>query len=305
MKIVFIGTSDFGIPTLQRLTANYQIPLVVTRPDRPVGRRKELTPPPLKIWAEKNNIRIEQPEKITNLKSQISNLQPDLILVAAYGQLIPKDILDISKFGAINIHASLLPKYRGATPIQNAILSGEQETGITLIKMDEQLDHGPIVSLKTISIANDDNYTTLHEKLAVLAASLVSDTLPDWFGGKIKAQEQDHSRATYTKIFATPDGKINWSDQARNISRKIRALNPNPGTWTTLDQKNVKILSGTILNHSKIELAGKLYRHNGQLAVKCHDYSLLIDQLIPEGKKLMTGSEYLNGIKNLETKIFL
>lgn len=305
MKIIFVGTTDFGIPTLELLATHYSLQAVVTQPDKPVGRKKILTPPPIKVWAEKNKIKVLQSEKILNLKTEILNLEPDLLLVAAYGQIIPKIILDIPKFGSINIHASLLPKYRGATPIQNSIINGDGQTGVTLIKMDEKMDHGPIIAQTNLTIDEEDNYHTLHKKLGLLAANLVSVTLPKWFAGQIKETPQNHSLSSFTSLLTHKDGRLDWSEPAININNKIRALNPEPGTWTTLDQKNVKILEAKILPETKIELIGKLYKHNGELAIKCQDFSLLIQRLILDGKNEMSGKEFANGLKNLENKIFV
>jgi len=305
MRIIFAGTSQFGIPTLEKLLSlNYQLATVVTQPDKPVGRKQVLTPSPIKVWALKHNIPVEQPEKIGQLQTQISDLKPDLLLVAAYGQIIPKAILDLPRFGSINIHGSLLPKYRGASPIQSAILNGDKETGITLIKMDEQMDHGPIIAKEVLRLSGSETFPELYEKLSHVSAELVSKALPEWFSGRVKAAEQIHTHATYTKLLKRDDGRLDWSSNAREIDQKIRALNPEPGTYTTLDGKTVKILAAETLNESKIELPGKIYNRSGELAVKCLDGSILIKELQPEGKKPMSGKDFLNGLK-LGNKLFI
>ena len=305
MRIIFAGTSQFGIPTLEKLLSlNYQLATVVTQPDKPVGRKQVLTPSPIKVWALKHNIPVEQPEKIGQLQTQISDLKPDLLLVAAYGQIIPKAILDLPRFGSINIHGSLLPKYRGASPIQSAILNGDKETGITLIKMDEQMDHGPIIAKEVLRLSGIETFPELYEKLSHVSAELVSKALPEWFSGRVKAAEQIHTHATYTKLLKRDDGRLDWSSNAREIDQKIRALNPEPGTYTTLDGKTVKILAAETLNESKIELPGKIYNRSGELAVKCLDGSILIKELQPEGKKPMSGKDFLNGLK-LGNKLFI
>lgn len=302
-KIVFIGTTEFGIPTLEKLKD--QLVLVVTQPDKPAGRSQKLTPPPVKVWAEKNNIQVAQSEKILNLKSLILNLEPDLSIVAAYGQIIPQEILDIPKYGSINIHGSILPKYRGASPIQAAIANGDSETGITLIKMDDKMDHGPIIATRTVKIDSRDTYTTLHAKLAFVAAELVQEILSQDKLEEIKFQEQQHDKATFVNLLSKQDGKINWSRPAIEIDRKIRAYNPEPGTWTTLGGKVVKILEAEVMPDHKIELPGKLYVANGQLLVKCLDHGLVLKKVKPEGKNEMTGKDFLNGLKNLNDKIFI
>ncbi|HEX9503370.1 MAG TPA: methionyl-tRNA formyltransferase [Patescibacteria group bacterium] len=304
MKIIFAGTTEFGIPTLEKLKAQHELVLVITQPDKPSGRKQALTPPTIKIWAEKNHIQIAQSENITNLKSQISILQPDLLLVAAYGQIIPGEILQIPKFKSINIHGSLLPKYRGASPIQAVILNLEPTTGITLIKMDEKMDHGPIIAKSEISLNGTETYSELYQKLSVLAADLVVQTLPSWFAGSLKPTEQSHERATFTKLIKRADAKIDWSLSAKQIDANIRALNPEPGTWTNLDGKAVKILKASILKEHKIELPGKIYSTAGQLVVKTLNNSLLIEQIQPDGKPVMSGKDFLNGLKS-NNKLFI
>lgn len=305
MRIIFAGTTDFGIPTLERLKSQYEMPFVISQPDRPFGRDKTLTPPPIKVWAQENGIPVHQPEKLSTIIHQLSAINPDILLVAAYGQIIPKQILDLPKFGSINIHGSLLPKYRGATPVHAAILNGDIKTGITLIIMDALLDHGPIIAAKEVEVNPKETFTSLYRKLSDISADLVSRTLPKWFKHEIKLQEQDESKATYTKLFNYKVGKINWTDLAINIERKIRALNPQPSTWTTLGGKSVKILAAEVVSDNKIELPGKLYTNGKFLMVKCQDTSLRIETIQPEGKKPMSGKDFLNGIKNLETKIFI
>jgi len=303
MRIVFIGTTEFGIPTLDKLKGHYDLALVVTQPDKPVGRKQVLTPPPVKLWAHKLNIPVLQPTKIIEALDQIKELVPDLIIVAAYGQIIPKEVLEVPKFGSVNIHGSLLPKYRGASPIQTAILNGDTKTGITLIKMDEKMDHGPIYTKKTVDIDADDDYPKLYKKLALHAAELVVETLPKIFEG-LQPAEQIHDHATFTKLLDRKDGKIDWTKSAKEVNQKIKALNPEPGTWTTLDGKIIKILKASLLNESKIELPGKIYSQLGQLAVKTLEGSLLIDQIQPEGKSVMSGKDFLNGLKS-GSKLFI
>jgi methionyl-tRNA formyltransferase len=304
-KIIFVGTTEFGIPTLEKLKTLFEIPLIITQPDRPTGRKQTLTPPPIKLWAQKNNIQVSQPEKISDVKSNIKELTPDILLVAAYGQIIPAEILNIAKMGSVNIHGSVLPKYRGPTPIQTAILNNDKDTGITLLKMDEKIDHGPIITAVHIPIRENENFITLYSRLAELSADLCIKSLPDYIDGKLIPREQNHSAATFTKLIAKDDGRIKWTNSAQMIHQQVLALNPEPGTWTRLEEKSVKILKTELLIENKIELAGKLYRSGENLAVKCADFSLKLIEVQPEGKKPMPGSDFLNGLKNLETKIFV
>lgn len=320
MKIVFIGTTEFGMPTLEKISAPpaspseaeraggknfFDIVLIITQPDRPSGRKQTVTPPPIKLWAEKNHIPVLQPEKIINLKSEIKNLNPDLLLVAAYGQLISQDILAIPKFGSINIHGSILPKYRGASPIQTAIANGDNDTGVTLILMDEQMDHGPIIAVKKCVIENNDNYLSLYKKLAGLSADLVMRVLPKWFEKQIIYNPQNEELATYTKMVTKKDIRIHWTDSAQSIHNLIRAYNPEPGPWTMFLDKKINIIETDLINETKIELPGKLYSDSAGLAVKCGDYSLLLKQVQPEGKNKMSGKDFRNGIKSFENKIFI
>jgi methionyl-tRNA formyltransferase len=305
MKIIFVGTADFGIPTLEKLKSLYEIPLIITQPDKPTGRKQALTAPPIKAWAEKNNIRTIQPEKIASAKKNIADVEPDLMIVAAYGQIIPLDVLKVPKKGSVNIHGSLLPKYRGSSPIQAAILNGEQETGITFIEMDEKMDHGPILHQARLAINDNQTFLEIYKLLAQLSAEEMAKFLPDFFAGKTKPVIQNSGQATYTKLITKNDGRIKWTNPAQAIQRQVMALNPEPGTWTILDDKSVKIIKTEVLIENKIELAGKLYRSSGNLAVKCADFSIKLLEVQPEGKKPMTGNDFLNGLKNLDTKIFV
>ncbi len=304
MRIIFAGTSEFGIPTLEKLKSSYELVLVITQPDKPTGRNKILTPPPIKVWAEKNNIKVIQPQKILDSKFQILDSNPDLMIVAAYGQIIPQEILDIPRFKSINIHGSLLPKYRGASPIQAAIMNQDEKTGITLIQMDAKMDNGPIIAKSEFALNGTETFSGLYKTLAMVSADLVMKALPDWFEGKIKPEVQNHPLATFSKMLTRTDARIDWSQPAKKIDALVRALNPEPGTWTTLDGKTVKILKTILLQESKIELPGKIYWHQGQLAVKAIDGSLLIEQIQPEGKQPMSGKDFLNGLKTAN-KLFI
>jgi len=261
LKIIFIGTSQFAAIILDKLCqANLKPVLVITAPDKPVGRKQIITPPPVKLTAEKYGIPISQPKVISNFQFPIS--KPDLIVVAAYGQIIPKEILKIPRYGCLNVHPSLLPKYRGPSPIQAAILNGDKETGVTIIKMTEKVDAGPIISNIKYQISNIKiNYEILHNKLAELGADLLIKTIPLWIKGKIKEKLQDESKASYTKILTKEDGLINWRDPIEKIERQIRAFNPWPGAYTIYRGKMLKILEADIVNNQlilkKVQLEGK------------------------------------------------
>lgn len=277
MKIIFLGTSNFGAIILKKIIEGGYVPsLVVTAPDKPSGRKQIITPPPVKITAQSYELPIEQPEKIKNLTLEIRNLNPDLIITAAYGQIVPQEILDIPKFGSLNVHPSLLPKYRGASPVQSAILNGDKKTGVTIMLMDSMMDHGPIIAQKETSIGDNENFAKLHDRLAIIGGELLLDTIPDWINGKIEARHQNESDAVYTKTLKKEDGLIDWSKPANAIERQIRAFSPWPGTYTFW-KKNKKDMRLKILE-SFIE-----------------DDKLILVQVQPEGKKPMTFAEFLRG----------
>ncbi|MCL5795059.1 MAG: methionyl-tRNA formyltransferase [Patescibacteria group bacterium] len=263
-RIIFLGTPEFSLPSLQALIddARFEVCAVITEPDRPAGRGKILTPPPVKILANKYNIPVFQPEKLSVISSQLSVLKPDVAVVVAYGQIIPKEILDIPKFGFVNIHPSLLPKYRGSTPIQSAILNGDAKTGVSLIKIDEKMDHGPILAQQELKLSII-NYqlSILSKKLAELGAQLLLNNLTKYLEGKITPRSQDHKKATFTKMLKKSDGQINWQEPAEIIERKIRAYNPWPGCFTYLDKKRLKILKahlkGNKLVFDEVQMEGK------------------------------------------------
>lgn len=269
MKIIFMGTPEFSATILTALlNSDYEIAAVITNPDAPVGRKQILTPSPVKVVAEKNKIPIIQPEKMRDFNV-------DLAIVAAYGKIIPKHILDIPRYGTINVHPSLLPKYRGASPIQNAILNGDKKTSVTIMKLDKEMDHGPILAQEEFPIADSDTYESLSQKLAMMGAELLTKTIPDYVSGKIKPVEQKHAEATYTKIIKKEDGKIDWSKSAAEIERMIRAFYPWPTAWTTWNSKVLKILEAEVRNE--------------KLAIK---------KLQLEGGKILSIKEFLNGHKD-------
>lgn len=276
MKYVFFGTPEFATSILGKLiTEGFMPSAVVCNPDRPVGRKKIVTKPPTKILAEKYAILVFQPEDMIDLKAEnykLKALKPDFFVVAAYAKIIPKEVLGIPRLGTIGVHPSLLPKYRGASPIQSAILNGEAETGVTLYLMDEKMDNGPILGLRTLDLGLSETYETLLKKLAELGGDLLVETLPKFLAGEIVPEPQDRSQATFTKKFTAEDGFVNPEDlesaengknpeNAKTIERKIRALNPEPGVWTLRNGKRLKLLEAWIENGklilTKIQIEGK------------------------------------------------
>jgi methionyl-tRNA formyltransferase len=288
MNYVFFGTPQFAAIILEKLIKAGLLPqVVVCNPDKPVGRKKIITPPATKLLAQKYNIPILQPESLTDVKSQLSKVNCQFFVVAAYSEIIPKEILEIPRLGAIGVHPSFLPKYRGPSPIQTAILNGDEETGVSLFLMDEKVDHGPILATSHLLLANSDNYETLSKKLAELGAELLIKTLPDFVTGKITPLAQDESQATYTKKFKTEDAYIEpkdleiaqqeGGDTAIEIDRKIRALNPEPGTWTLQNGKRMKILEAELIS-------GKLRRPDG-VGAPTYASALKLKKIQFEGKK--------------------
>lgn len=273
-KIVFMGTPEFAVPVLLHLAKNgYNLVGVITQPDRPSGRQMINTPPPIKLEAEKLNLPIYQFAKLDAAAiAKIAKLEPDLIIVAAYGNFLPKKLLELPKHGCLNLHPSLLPKYRGASPVATAILNGETKTGVSIILLDEEMDHGPIVAQTETEILEDDDGASLLYSLACEGADLLIKILPDHLAGKIMPQAQDDNEATLTKMFDKADGEIDWQKPPREINSKVRALYPWPGAWTDITGKRVKIL--------KTHLEGE---------------ELFIDFVKPEGKEKMRYDEYLNG----------
>lgn len=308
IKIVFVGTPRFGEIILNRILEKGIRPyLVITSPDKPVGRKQVLTPPPVKEVALKHKIPFIQPEKIENTISEMREKNPDLILVASFGQIIPKEILDIPKFGALNIHPSLLPEYRGPSPIQQAILDGKKETGVTIIKMTEKVDAGPVIAQKKIKIGNL-GYKELEKKLAVLGADLLMEILPQWIEGKIEPKEQDEAKATYTKIIKKEDGRIDWSEPAEIIERKMRAFEEWPQIYTFLEKKRYIILAGKAQKEIKGGPKGdfgKIYfAPDDKIAVRCKNSYFIIEKIKPESKKEMKIEDFLKGHLDIIGKKF-
>lgn len=298
LNILFIGTSSFAVPALKELkNNNLNILAVITQPDRPAGRKKELSPSPIKIEAEKYGLRVLQPEKISEIADEIKMLNPHLTVMVSYGQIIPQEIIDIPKYGTINIHPSLLPKYRGPSPIQAAILNEDQQTGITIMLVDGKMDHGPIIASKKIKIETKD-YPKLHDELSIIGAKLLIEIIPGYIGGNITAKEQDDNKATYTKIITKEDGKINWLKNAKKIAAQIKALRPWPGTWCNMNEsKKIKIISASVLEEkSKNRDYGKLFlTPEKKPGVLCGTGSLILERVQPEGKAEMDGAEFFRG----------
>jgi methionyl-tRNA formyltransferase len=301
IKVIFVGTPEFAIPSLQSLLRNtdFKVEAVITQPDMPVGRKQVLTAPPVKLLAQECGIPVLQPQKISQITDQIRALQPDVIVVVAYAQIIPESILNIPKYGCVNVHGSLLPKYRGASVIQAAILNNESKSGITIMLMDTNLDTGPILSQTEISLDKNITADQLYDQLSALGGKNLTHTLKEYISGKIKPQAQDNSQASYVRQLKKQDGLIDWTKSAAEIECFIRAMNGWPSAWTWVKGKQLKIIN---VQRQPIEInaqkPGKTFTYNNGLAVQCGQDSLIIFGLQIEGKKEMTTQEFLNGNKD-------
>ena len=300
IRVIFMGTPDFALLGLKRLAQEpaFKIVGVFTQTDKPVGRRQTLTPPPVKDLAKQFKLKVFQPEKIRAATETIRDLKPDLIVVIAYGKIIPPEILAIPKYGCINVHASLLPKYRGAACLNAPILNGDKETGVTIMRMDAGLDTGPILRQAKIELTGQENLETVHDKLSALGAELLLPTLLDWVKGRITPQTQDEIKATYVPLTKKEDGAIDWNRPAAEIERKVRAYSPWPGTYFTSGDKTIKILA---VNHEPLSsvnhAAGEMFVHEKQLVIQCGQDALIIREIQPAGKKAMSAQEFLTGHK--------
>ena len=300
--IIFIGTPDFSVPTLEALIADerFNIAAVITAPDAPIGRKQILTPPPVKVVAKKYDLQILQPTNIKSLPlahwERGRGVRADVIIVIAYGQIIPPDILAMPKYGCLNLHASLLPKHRGASPIQSAIAAGDKTSGVTLMKMDSGLDTGPIIAQTKLNIATDETGESLHDKLARLSAKTLLQYLPGYLTGKLTPQPQAENQATYAPKLTRQSGRIDWRKPAEEIERLVRAYYPWPGTWTKWQEKILKIIEvdKNILKINK-DKVGQIFLHNGRPAIQCGHSSLIINRLQLAGKQVVTGQEFISG----------
>ena len=297
-KVVFMGTPDYSVPVLKSLIDNYDVIGVVTQPDKEVGRGHEVVFSPVKKVAIENNIKVIQPVKIRNEYQEVLELNPDIIVTCAYGQIIPREILDYPKYGCINVHASLLPKYRGGAPIHRAIINGEKETGITIMYMAPGMDDGDIISQESVEIRSDETVGELHDTLSNLGAKLLLETLPSVFEGTNKRIKQDESKVSFAYVIKKEDELIDFNDTKVNIYNKVRGLNPYPGAYTILDNKRIKIYKvSTKENNSNSKPGTIIDVLRDGIVVKVGDGAIVIEELKYEGKKQMTAKEFLNGIK--------
>ncbi|MGZ9586997.1 methionyl-tRNA formyltransferase [Paenibacillus marinisediminis] len=302
-KIVFMGTPQFAVPVLQMLLdEGYEVAAVVTQPDRPVGRKRVLTPTPVKALALEHGITVWQPEKLRKSETvqDIQALAPDLIVTAAYGQILPKAVLDVPCYGCINVHGSLLPAYRGGAPIQRSIINGEPKTGVTIMYMAEGMDTGDMISRVEVPITDADNAGTMFEKLSVEGSELLRRTLPELLAGSITAVPQDHEAATYAPNLKREDERIDWSRTSRELFNQVRGLVPYSGAFTTWNDEVFKVWA-TKLTSAAVrgdQQPGTVLNVSEQgIEVKTGDGSLLLTEVQPAGKKAMPVQEFMRGGK--------
>lgn len=298
-KILFMGTPQFSTSILQALIeSDYEVIGVVTQPDRPVGRKKVLTPSPVKEVAVLHNIPVYQPEKLTQSEEieHILTLDIDLIVTAAYGQFLPERLLNHPKYRAINVHASLLPKYRGGAPIQYALMNGDSQTGVSIMYMEKKMDAGAVLSQKAIPILETDTVSSLFDKLSILGRDLLMETLPLLFAHEIEAVEQDEALVTFSPAITREQEIIDWNNTAVVINRQIRAMNSWPGAYTLYNGERFKVWEATVLDETTEKEPGVILSTVSALRVACGEGSVLsLNVVQPSGKAAMPIHDYLRG----------
>ena len=298
-RIVFMGSPAFAVPILERLAQQAAVVGVVTQPDRPAGRGNRLTPPPVKEVSIRLGIPFIQPQRLSDpaALTQLKHWQPDLIVVAAFGQILKPDVLDLPPYGCLNVHASLLPRWRGAAPIPAAILHGDQETGITIMKMDPGVDTGPILRQKAIPILDSDNASSLSARLSEVGAELLLETLADYLAGKIVPQEQDNEKATYAPMLKKEDGELDFHQSTAYLWRKVRAFNPWPSAYTHLEGNPLIIHEALPIEIEHDYPIGQTVRFQKKAAVATAKGLLELVTVQPSGKKPISGRDLINGYR--------
>ncbi|SFL59694.1 methionyl-tRNA formyltransferase [Salibacterium qingdaonense] len=307
MKIVFMGTPDFSVPILEGiLEENWEVAGVVTQPDRPKGRKKILTPPPVKQAAKAHGLPVLQPETMKNEENvqAVLDLQPDVIVTAAFGQLLPESLLFTPPYKAVNVHASLLPKYRGGAPIHRAVIDGEEKSGVTIMYMEKEMDAGDILARREVEITETDTAGTLHDKLSAAGRSLLLETLPRLANHELTPKPQNPEEATFAPNIKRGREKINWNQPGHVIYNQIRGMNPWPGAYTTYNKKTLKIWETRKTHVSSAEKTAPgtilSLEEDGILTAAADDTAVKITSLQPSGKKVMNAADYLRGSHELK-----
>ena len=293
-----MGSPDFALPGLRALAGQYEVVGVVTQPDRASGRGREVKMPPVKLLAQELNLPIMQPEKLRlpEAMEQLRAWGPDLIVVAAFGQILRQDVLSLPRYGCINVHASLLPRWRGAAPINAAIRAGDEETGVTIMQMDVGLDTGPMLAQRAIRLRRDHTAGSVFQALSMLGADLLLETLPRWIAGEIQPQPQDDALATYAPMLKKEEARLDFTQAADELERLIRAFNPWPGAFMDLDGSPLKVHRAHV-EAGEVQAGHRLILQN-QPAVGTRSGILILDEVQPAGKKSMSGRSFLAGARH-------
>ena len=299
-KLIFFGTPDIAAYTLRVLcSVGYNALAVVTQPDKPTGRDRMLTPPPVKTIARELGIPVFQPVTLKDgvFLEELRRLQPDVCVVISYGKIFPASFFEIPPLGFLNVHFSLLPAYRGASPLPTAIMNGDRESGVTIALLVPKVDSGPILAQKRLPIPQEKYYPEIINEYMQKGTELLLEVLPRYVSGGIKPREQDHGQATFTKILTRQDGNIDWDRSAEQIFNQIRALNPEPGTWTTFDKATLRILRASLLSAAAkdVDKPGRVIRHDGTIAVTTGLGLLALELIQREGKKPIAPDDFANG----------
>jgi len=304
MRIIFFGTSNVALPILEALSRKHEVAAVVTMPDAPVGRSQTMTESPVSVLANEMKVKVLKPEKVKDnaeFNQEMQNIAAELFVVVSYGQILPAEIINMPKYKSINVHFSLLPKYRGPSPIQSAILNGEKETGTSIFILDEQVDHGPVLAQKPMAIDGDDNSISLSQKLAFASAELIIPTIDGYTSGTIIAKPQDDSQATHTEHIDKAHGKVDWNKTASEIYNQFRAFYPWPGIWTKWDNRILKITDCAIHRINESDESTNVYESGKILeggVVACGQSTFLqINTLQLEGKNETKILDFLNGYR--------
>jgi methionyl-tRNA formyltransferase len=298
-KVVFMGSPDFALPSLARLLDHYDVVGVVTQPDRPAGRGKKLTPPPVKILAEEHGIQVIQPERLRSGEAfdQLRKWKPEVIVVTAFGQILRQNVLALAPYGCVNVHASYLPRWRGAAPIQAALLHGDTYTGVSIMKLDRGVDTGPVLAKEKVMISPEDNAESLSGKLAEIGADLLVKTLPSYLNGDLVPVPQDDEFATYAKMINKSDGELRFDQSASDLANRVRAFYPWPGTFMFLNENRIKILKAHQVSSDAAKPGYRMIVDNLPAVGTVEGY-LVLDELQPAGKKPMTGDVFLRGTRD-------
>jgi len=297
-SVVFMGTPDFAVPSLQKLVETQNVVGIVTQPDRPAGRGRQVRPTPVKLEAQRHNIPVYQPDSLRS-ESEAAPLrqwQPDIIIVVAFGQILRPHVLGMPPLGCLNVHASLLPRWRGASPIQHALLAGDTQTGVTLMQMDVGMDTGPIYVQRAVPIQADDTAASLHDRLSQLGATILAECLDDIVDGHLAAEAQDNSLATYAPLIKKEDGTLDWQRDALELERQLRAMTPWPGAYTawlgkSLRLHRVKLATGSFPSHEP----GRVIASREGAVVIAGKGALVLQELQLEGKRAMAVADFIRG----------